>query len=287
MIINKKDKNIMIMHTKNNIEGTYLTAKASYDLGLENFVLISTDKAVRPTNVMGASKRFSELILQAFAQKSSSTIFSMVRFGNVINSSGSVVPLFREQIRKKEAITLTHKDITRYFMTIPEAAELVLQASSLAKGGDVFVLDMGESVKIANLARRMIHLMGRTIRSAKNMDGDIEIKITGLRPGEKLYEELLIGEKSFGTEHPKILKAEEVFHSFETIESAMALLRQSWQDYDAQMLKNTLQELVAGYTPQGNELDILSLSNVSEKLRNRNKKLTEDASIFIRNESLH
>ncbi|MEO3678865.1 nucleoside-diphosphate sugar epimerase/dehydratase [Rheinheimera sp. FR7-31] len=195
---------------RNNVFGTWYAAEAAISAGVETFVLISTDKAVRPTNVMGASKRLAELVLQALAQRQSTTRFCMVRFGNVLGSSGSVVPLFREQIRKGGPITVTHKDIIRYFMTIPEAAQLVLQAGAMGKGGDVYVLDMGEPVKIADLAKRMIHLMGLEVKDEIHPNGDIEIKFTGLRPGEKLYEELLIGENVRETAHPRIMAADEV-----------------------------------------------------------------------------
>jgi len=189
----------------NNIMGTLQLAQAALDTGVERFVLISTDKAVRPTNVMGASKRCAELILQALSTQASSTVFCMVRFGNVLGSSGSVVPLFQQQIRDGGPITVTHPDITRYFMTIPEAASLVIQAGSLAKGGEVFVLDMGEPVRIADLATRMIHLCGLTVQDENHPKGDITIQYTGLRPGEKLYEELLIGDNVVGTGHPLIM----------------------------------------------------------------------------------
>jgi FlaA1/EpsC-like NDP-sugar epimerase len=195
---------------RNNVFGTWFAAEAAIAAGVEAFVLISTDKAVRPTNVMGASKRLAELILQALAQRQKTTRFCMVRFGNVLGSSGSVVPLFREQIRKGGPVTVTHKDIIRYFMTIPEAAQLVIQAGAMGSGGDVFVLDMGEPVKIADLAKRMIHLMGLEVRDEVHSKGDIEIHYSGLRPGEKLYEELLIGENVRETAHPRIMAADEV-----------------------------------------------------------------------------
>lgn len=196
---------------RNNVFGTLYTAEAAIKAGVETFVLISTDKAVRPTNVMGASKRLAELVLQALAKRQLKTRFCMVRFGNVLGSSGSVVPLFREQIRKGGPITVTHKDIIRYFMTIPEAAQLVIQAGAMGKGGDVFVLDMGEPVKIAELATRMVHLMGLEVKDEHNPHGDIEIQYTGLRPGEKLYEELLIGDNVRKTEHPRIMAADETY----------------------------------------------------------------------------
>ncbi|MCB5226051.1 polysaccharide biosynthesis protein [Alishewanella sp. 16-MA] len=199
----------------NNVFGTWFTAEAAIKAGVETFVLISTDKAVRPTNVMGASKRLAELVLQGLAQHQSKTRFCMVRFGNVLGSSGSVVPLFREQIRKGGPITITHKDIIRYFMTIPEAAQLVVQAGAMGKGGDVFVLDMGEPVRIADLAVRMLHLMGLEVRDEQHPSGDIEILYTGLRPGEKLYEELLVGNNVRQTDHPRIMAADEVSLSWQ------------------------------------------------------------------------
>lgn len=208
----------------NNVFGTWYAAEAAIAAGVENFVLISTDKAVRPTNVMGASKRLAELVLQALAKRQASTRFCMVRFGNVLGSSGSVVPLFREQIRRGGPVTVTHKDIIRYFMTIPEAAQLVIQAGAMGAGGDVFVLDMGEPVKIADLARRMIHLMGLEVKDDKHPGGDIEIKFSGLRPGEKLYEELLIGNNARKTEHPRIMAADEVCLTWPEMESILLQL---------------------------------------------------------------
>ncbi|MCH8539046.1 MAG: polysaccharide biosynthesis protein [Alkalimonas sp.] len=196
---------------RNNVFGTWYAAEAAIEAQVETFVLISTDKAVRPTNVMGASKRIAELVLQAIAGRAGvKTCFSMVRFGNVLGSSGSVVPLFREQIRRGGPVTVTHKDIIRYFMTIAEAAQLVIQAGAMGQGGDVFVLDMGEPVRIDELARRMIHLMGLEVKDEKHPNGDIEIRYTGLRPGEKLFEELIIGPNVKGTEHPRIMAGDEV-----------------------------------------------------------------------------
>lgn len=199
----------VIEGVKNNVFGTWRCAEAAIDARVETFVLVSTDKAVRPTNLMGATKRLAELVLQGLAAKQQVTRFCMVRFGNVLGSSGSVVPLFREQIRNGGPVTVTHPDIYRYFMTIPEAAQLVIQAGALGKAGDVFVLDMGEPVRIVDLALRMIHLMGLTVKDAHRPDGDIEIQFTGLRPGEKLYEELLIGDKVQHTIHPRICAAQE------------------------------------------------------------------------------
>jgi len=191
----------------NNVISTWYTAEAALETGVETFVLISTDKAVNPANVMGATKRLAELVLQALQERTTHTRFCMVRFGNVLASSGSVVPLFQEQIRRGGPVTVTHRDVIRYFMTIPEAAQLVLQAGSMAKGGDVFVLDMGRPVRIDDLARRLISLMGLTVRDATNPDGDIEIEYTGLRTAEKLFEELLIGSNVTGTDHPMIMRA--------------------------------------------------------------------------------
>lgn len=199
----------LIEGIKNNLFGTKYVAEAALANRVNNFVLISTDKAVRPTNIMGATKRLAEMFIQNIAERSSSTTFSMVRFGNVLDSSGSVVPRFREQLKNGDSITVTHKDIVRYFMTISEAAQLVIQSASLAHGGEVFVLDMGEPVKIADLAREMALLAGYSIKDENNPNGDIDIKYTGLRPGEKLYEELLCGDNCEGTQHPRIMKANE------------------------------------------------------------------------------
>ncbi len=191
----------------NNVIATWNTAEAAHETDVETFVLVSTDKAVNPTNVMGATKRFAEMVLQGLHHRGTKTRFCMVRFGNVLASSGSVVPLFNEQIKAGGPVTVTHPEVIRYFMTIPEAAQLVIQAGSMADGGDVFVLDMGKPVRICDLARRMIHLMGMTVRDEQHPDGDIEIAYTGLRPAEKLYEELLIGNNVTGTQHPMILRA--------------------------------------------------------------------------------
>ncbi len=193
----------------NNVISTWYTAEAALETGVETFVLVSTDKAVNPANVMGATKRLAELVLQALQERTTQTRFCMVRFGNVLASSGSVVPLFQEQIRRGGPVTVTHRDVIRYFMTIPEAAQLVIQAGSMAKGGDVFVLDMGRPVRIDDLARRLVNLMGLTVRDANNPEGDIEIEYTGLRTAEKLFEELLIGTNVTGTDHPMIMRAME------------------------------------------------------------------------------
>lgn len=210
---------------RNNVLGTFEVANAAYASGVSDFILISTDKAVRPTNVMGATKRCAEQVVQAFAKKGGTTKFSMVRFGNVLGSSGSVVPLFRQQIEMGGPITLTHKDVTRYFMTIPEASQLVIQAGGMAKGGEVFVLDMGKSVRIMDLARTMVQLSGLTVRSDDNPDGDIEIKEVGLRPGEKLYEELIIGNNPTQTIHDRIMMAHEKSARWEDIVATLDEMR--------------------------------------------------------------
>ncbi|MCG9082774.1 polysaccharide biosynthesis protein [Laribacter hongkongensis] len=240
---------------KNNVLGTLRTAQAAADNGVTDFVLISTDKAVRPTNVMGASKRLAEMALQALAASRSGTRFSMVRFGNVLDSSGSVVPKFRQQIRDGGPITLTHPEVTRFFMTIPEAAQLVIQAGAMAKGGDVFVLDMGQSVRIADLARRMIELSGLSVKDAENPDGDIEIEVTGLRPGEKLYEELLIGDNPQPTLHPRIMKAAEEFIPWDRLESKLQSLEMALNVNDIGVISVMLKSLVTGYAPSGEIVD--------------------------------
>ena len=232
----------------NNVIGTYNLAQSAFDNNVENMVLISTDKAVRPTNVMGASKRFSELILQAFADQKSITCFSMVRFGNVIDSAGSVVPLFRQQIKRGGPVTVTHRNITRYFMSIPEAVQLVLQAGAMAKGGDVFVLDMGEPIKILDLAYKMIHLSGLTPIDNENPDGDIKIKFTGLRPGEKLYEELLIGNNVVQSEHLRIMQAREDKLSMDTILQCINIIKEARDLQDENIVKKLLLEHIVGYS---------------------------------------
>jgi FlaA1/EpsC-like NDP-sugar epimerase len=238
---------------QNNVLGTLNLAQAARKHHTTNFVLISTDKAVRPTNVMGATKRFAELVLQALAnEENSGTCFSMVRFGNVLGSSGSVVPLFREQIRAGGPVTLTHAEVTRYFMTIPEAAQLVIQAGAMAKGGEVFVLDMGQPVKIYDLAKRMVELSGLSVKNLQTGTGDIEIVVIGLRPGEKLYEELLIGENPTSTTHPRIMMAREDFLPWEALRAELALLQEGLSKDDFQMLVGQLQRLVNGYQPSGN-----------------------------------
>jgi FlaA1/EpsC-like NDP-sugar epimerase len=255
---------------KNNVLGTLKAAKAAAENGVSDFVLVSTDKAVRPTNIMGASKRLAEMVLQALAANQSfskgSTKFTMVRFGNVLGSSGSVVPKFRQQIRDGGPITLTHPEITRYFMTVPEAAQLVIQAGAMAKGGDVFVLDMGESVKIMDLARRMIELSGLTLRDDQNPDGDIGIEITGLRPGEKLYEELLIGDNPKPTSHPRIMKANEDFISWSDLEAKLGSLEVALNVNDVSLIRAMMQQLVAGYTPSDAIVDWVYMEQEAEAL---------------------
>lgn len=244
---------------RNNVFGTLHCAQAAIAAKVETFVLISTDKAVRPTNTMGASKRMAELVLQALA-KHSETRFTMVRFGNVLGSSGSVVPLFRKQIAKGGPVTVTHPDIIRYFMTIPEAAELVIQAGALGEGGDVFVLDMGVAVKILDLAKRMIHLSGFSVKDAANPEGDIEIIFTGLRPGEKLYEELLIGENVRATIHSKIMRAEERVIDWKDLERILNALQQATEQADYKAVRNLLLTHVDGFAPQCEIDDWLAVS---------------------------
>jgi len=251
---------------KNNVFGTLRTARAAAENGVSDFVLISTDKAVRPTNIMGASKRLAEMVLQALAAISSGTKFSMVRFGNVLGSSGSVVPKFRQQIRDGGPITLTHPEITRYFMTIPEASQLVVQAGAMAKGGDVFVLDMGQSVKIMALARRMVELSGLTVKDEQNLDGDIEIEITGLRPGEKLYEELLIGDNPKPTSHSRIMKAHEEFIPWAELVERLDALERALGANDVGTIRQLMQQLVSGYTPSDEIVDWVYLEQEAEAL---------------------
>ena len=247
----------MVEGVRNNIFGTWYAAEAASEANVERFVLISTDKAVRPTNVMGASKRFAELVLQSINARGSNTIFTMVRFGNVLGSSGSVVPLFREQIKSGGPVTVTHRDIIRYFMTIPEAAQLVIQAGAMGKGGDVFVLDMGDQVKISELAERMVHLMGLTVRSSSNPQGEIEINFSGLRPGEKLYEELLIGENVAGTEHSKIMTADEEMLAWNDMQRALILMNELCEDMNCDGIVQLLLKVPTGYNPQHSVCDLL------------------------------
>jgi FlaA1/EpsC-like NDP-sugar epimerase len=236
----------VISGIKNNTFGTLYTAQAAMQAGVRNFMLISTDKAVRTTSIMGASKRLAEMVLQALQEGSSQTRFSVVRFGNVLGSSGSVVPLFLEQIQQGGPVTVTHADVTRYFMTISEAAGLVLQAASMSRGGDLFLLDMGKPVKILELARRMIHLKGYTVRDDKSPNGDIAIEIIGLKRGEKLHEELLLGEAVAGTEHRKILRAEERFVPWSELRSALTTLEVACDDFDYDAIKAFIEGLVEG-----------------------------------------
>lgn len=253
----------------NNLLGTLNTAQAAIRAGVSNFVLISTDKAVRPTNVMGSTKRLAEMVLQALSREAApvlfdddkalrqlnKTRFTMVRFGNVLGSSGSVIPLFHEQIRKGGPVTVTHPNITRYFMTIPEAAQLVIQAGAMGEGGDVFVLDMGEPVKIAELAEKMIHLSGLSVRSAKILQGDIAIEFSGLRPGEKLYEELLIGDNVSPTEHPMIMRANEEHLPWEAFKVRLSELLGAVERDDYDRVRQLLRETVSGYKPEGEIVD--------------------------------
>jgi FlaA1/EpsC-like NDP-sugar epimerase len=242
---------------RNNVLGTKALLDSAIKYGVERFILVSTDKAVRPTNIMGATKRFAELCVQAAAKQQRDTIVSMVRFGNVLGSSGSVVPLFKDQIAKGGPVTVTHEDINRYFMTIPEAASLVIQAGSLANGGEVFVLDMGESVKIVDLAKNMIQLSGHSVRDSEEPEGDIEIKITGLRPGEKLYEELLISGNEEATIHPKIMKANEGFLHNDELESSLTKLSAAIEGYDSKLAKEILISTVKEYQASDRNVDWL------------------------------
>ncbi|MFG3451520.1 polysaccharide biosynthesis protein [Stutzerimonas stutzeri] len=255
----------------NNVLGTVNTAQTAVQAGVANFVLISTDKAVRPTNVMGSTKRVAEMILQALSRETApvlfnadgavhhvnKTRFTMVRFGNVLGSSGSVIPRFYQQIRSGGPVTVTHPKITRYFMTIPEAAQLVIQAGSMGQGGDVFVLDMGQPVRIAELAEKLIHLSGLSVRSEKSPHGDIAIEFTGLRPGEKLYEELLIGDNVSPTEHPMIMRADEEYFTWDALRSALAKLLKAVEQDDYPQVRVLLREVVSGYVPEGEIVDLI------------------------------
>jgi len=245
----------------NNIFATYNTAEAALECRVETFVLISTDKAVNPTNIMGCTKRVAEMVLQGLQQRDGNTRFCMVRFGNVLESSGSVVPLFREQIREGGPVTVTHPDVIRYFMTIPEAAQLVIQAGSMGSGGDVFVLDMGSPVRIADLAKRMIQLAGYTLRDEKHPDGDIEIQFTGLRPAEKLFEELLIGKNVTGTEHTRILRAMEHSLTWEQMRGVLEELAQCSLRFDCNRAREVLLRAVPEYRPNDKVQDLVWLHN--------------------------
>jgi len=241
----------------NNVISTWYAAEAAHETEVETFVLVSTDKAVNPTNVMGATKRFAEMVLQALHNRGSKTRFCMVRFGNVLASSGSVVPLFNEQIKAGGPVTVTHPEVIRYFMTIPEAAQLVIQAGSMADGGDVFVLDMGKPVRICDLARRMIHLMGLTVRDEDHPDGDIEISYTGLRPAEKLYEELLIGNNITGTQHPMILRAIEHSWPWERVHGMLNESLAAMNRFDCPRALQLLGEIVIEYKPAPESHDLV------------------------------
>ncbi|EMK3306557.1 polysaccharide biosynthesis protein [Vibrio vulnificus] len=262
---------------RNNVFGTYYSAKAAIEAGVESFVLISTDKAVRPTNVMGTSKRMAELALQALAAKENDKVngtrFCMVRFGNVLGSSGSVIPLFKRQIEEGQAITVTHPDIIRYFMTIPEAAQLVIQAGAMGKGGDVFVLDMGEPVKIVDLAKNLIQLSGLEVKSPDNPNGDIEIKFTGLRPGEKLYEELLIGDNVEGTDHERIMTANEQFLPLEEFNQILDNLDRACHEFDHETIRQILLETPTGFNPTDGIGDLVW--NAKRKLNASKDKVVE------------
>lgn len=251
----------------NNVFGTLQATEAAIQAGVSDFVLISTDKAVRPANVMGATKRMAEMVLQALQVSHPEIMLSMVRFGNVLGSSGSVVPLFRKQVKAGGPITVTHADVIRYFMTIPEAVQLVIQAGAMAQGGDVFVLDMGKPVKILDLAKQMIHLAGLNIQDEKNPEGDIAIKFTGLRPGEKLYEELLIGENVSGTRHPMIMRAEEEMLPWNDLQQLTADMKQCMKEHDIDKLRALLLEAVKGYQPQHDIEDHIWKKNRSQALQ--------------------
>jgi FlaA1/EpsC-like NDP-sugar epimerase len=256
--------------TKNNVFGTMAAAQAARNAGVENFVLISTDKAVRPTSVMGATKRVSELILQAMHIESNGTpIYSMVRFGNVLASSGSVVPLFREQIAQGGPVTVTHPEMTRYFMTIPEAAQLVIQAGSLAVGGDVFVLDMGKPVRIMDLATQMISLSGLRVWDQERGQGDIKIAITGQRPGEKLHEELLLGNNIIQTCHPRIMRANEEFLSPQRIGVIIEQLRSACSLYDSDLVIQILGNAITEFVPHASLADKALLAAMHNNIKKR------------------
>lgn len=259
----------------NNVVGTLNLARAAIENGVANFVLISTDKAVRPTNIMGATKRLAEMILQALSKVQSldslskqgaaqinRTRFTMVRFGNVLGSSGSVIPRFREQILYGGPVTVTHPNITRYFMTIPEAAQLVIQAGSMGRGGDVFLLDMGEPVRILDLAKKMIHLSGLSIKDQEEPNGDIAIEFSGLRPGEKLYEELLIGADSEPTEHPMIMRANEDFLEWTVLQGVIDEILEAVESYDYSAVRKLLRDTVQGYVPEKEIVDLIYMQRL-------------------------
>lgn len=259
---------------RTNVRGTQAMAKAALRHNAERFVLISTDKAVRPTNVMGASKRLAELVVQGMAERSGSTVFSMVRFGNVLGSSGSVVPLFKSQIEQGGPVTVTHPEITRYFMTIPEAASLVLQAGTMASGGEVFVLDMGQPVKVLDLAHKVIRLMGATVKHGDHPEGDIAIEYTGLRPGEKLYEELLVGDNARGTDHPRIMCADESHLDLEELLPILESLETCLRNAEFRQAREILQRAPLGYQPVSEVADLLAKSESSPPQRNNEGNVT-------------
>jgi FlaA1/EpsC-like NDP-sugar epimerase len=270
---------------ENNVFGTQLTALAAKDCGVDLFVLISTDKAVRPTNVMGASKRMAELVLQALADEPhTNTLFTMVRFGNVLGSSGSVVSRFREQIQKGGPVTVTHPEIIRYFMTIPEAAQLVIQAGGLAKGGDVFVLDMGQPVKIVDLAKSMINLSGLEVADEANPDGDIAIEFMGLREGEKLYEELLINENCSPTDHVSITRNNENYLSAAELSPKIKSLRHSIEAYDTEALLSLLSEIVEGYQISDTVMDLQNKNYKDKTLKSQHLDVMKNSSPLERND---
>ena len=256
---------------RTNIFGTLSCIQASLSGSVESFVFISTDKAVRPTNIMGATKRFAEIILQSLAkrqlieQKQIITRISIVRFGNVLGSSGSVAPLFEEQIAKGGPVTVTDPDIVRYFMTISEAAQLVIQAGAMGSEGEVFVLDMGEQIKIKQLAEDMIRLSGMTVKNVENPDGDIEIIYTGLRPGEKLFEELLIGEDAGPTNHERIMRIKEDSLRWDSLEKYLAELEDASKEYDYLKIREVFKDTVTGFTPENKIIDNISIENSLNK----------------------
>ncbi|MBA6384467.1 polysaccharide biosynthesis protein [Colwellia sp. BRX10-6] len=252
---------------RNNVFGTYYAARAAINANVETFVLISTDKAVRPTNIMGTTKRVAELVLQALSKTQDTTRFCMVRFGNVLGSSGSVVPLFRKQIKDGGPVTLTHPDITRYFMTIPEASQLVIQAGAMGTGGDVFVLDMGEPVKIYDLACKIIHLSGFSVKSDNKPNGDIVIKCTGLRPGEKLYEELLIGDNVSGTIHERIMSAQEAMLDWHELEPLLKKLDNACHAFDHELIREILLKAPTGFNPTDGICDLVWLQKEKGPLK--------------------
>ncbi|NMH65606.1 polysaccharide biosynthesis protein [Shewanella salipaludis] len=258
---------------RNNIFGTLYTARAAIVARVETFVLVSTDKAVRPTNVMGTTKRMAELVLQALSKEINQTRFCMVRFGNVLGSSGSVVPLFRKQIANGGPVTVTHPEITRFFMTIPEASQLVIQAGAMGKGGDVFVLDMGKSVKIVDLAAKMIRLSGFEVKDDKHPDGDITIAFSGLRPGEKLYEELLIGDDVTGTEHERIMTANEVCLSWKELESILNRLDKACHEFNHEVIRDILVTTPTGFNPTDGICDLVWKQKASLALTSSDNKV--------------